>query len=125
MSLFRLCICMALGLTFCGEPAAFAAALTVELQTVDMHYPVFVPPPAPAAVTPALKEERFPLERAVNFQEMASNLNPEQKKYLEEHRFLLLPASAFAGDYDEPPDVCSPNGFFNEMLSMFWNSQLN
>ena len=101
---------------FLVSGSATAKTLTVELQTVTIQ--TLAQPPAlrESAVVPGLKEERFSLEKAINYKEMADRvgvLSDAQIQYLEKHRFLLLPRKQFlfASGGEHP--------VYNEMLYNF------
>ena len=71
-----------------------------------------------AKVVPALKENKFPLTDAINFSEVEKRLGgltAEQKKYLEEHRFLVLAKKDFIAPFADGDG----GDLYDEMLANF------
>src|SRR5208337_2158449 len=75
----------------------------------------------PAVVTPALQEQAVALDRALNYKQVTAflgvRLTPGQKKFLNEHRFLLIPkgVTRFKGVVNPGAEgVC-----YDEMLGLF------
>ncbi len=108
----------------CGseKPAPPPAGPTVSLPALELQAFGALPPPEPAAVTPALQEKPATLERAVNYRQVMAllgvRLSPGQTKFLNEHRFLLIPKSAtsFKGKVDLMAGEGNP---YDEMLGLF------
>ena len=106
----------------CSEKAAPpVSGPTVSLPALELEAFGALPPAKPEAVTPALQDQTVTLEKAVNYKQVMAflqvRLTPGQKKFLNEHRFLLLPKSAtrFQGQTD-----LGKEGFsYDEMLGLF------
>ncbi|MDR1111565.1 MAG: DUF3160 domain-containing protein [Deltaproteobacteria bacterium] len=90
--------------------AAIAAEMAVQLRPVELRS--FSQPTAPWKddSIPAFREEAFPLQQAVNLEavlQRVGGLDEAQKRYLERHRFLVLPRDRMSldgpmfGDNDE------------------------
>ena len=102
-----------------AAPAAMGPAVT--LPAVQ---PTFaeLPPYQAKNIVPMLKERTFPVDRAVNYKQVASflgiQLTPGQKKFLADHKFLLIPKSAtkFKGKVDLSGMDEDP---FDEMIGLF------
>jgi hypothetical protein len=81
-----------------------------------------LPPAKPRTVMPRLQEQAVTLDRAVNYRQVLDflevRLSPEQRKFLQEHRFLLVPKSvtAFKGKVDLGP---GEGNRYDEMLGLF------
>jgi hypothetical protein len=98
------------------------AGPTVVLPAVELEAFGALPPVKPAAVTPACREQTGSLDRAVNYRQVLAflevRLSAEQRKFLIEHRFLLVPKSATA--FKGRVDLGSGEGNrFDEMLGLF------
>ena len=95
---------------------------TVSLPALELEAFGALPPSQPAAVTPALQDQAVTLDRAVNYRQVVAflgvRLTPGQQKFLNEHRFLLIPKSAtgFKGKVDLGS---GEGGRFDEMLGLF------
>ncbi len=106
----------------CTEKAAPPpAGPTVSLPALELEAFGALPPANPAVVTPALKDQAETLDRALNYQQVMAflqvRLSPGQEKFLNEHRFLLIPkgATRFQGQAD-----LGGEGFsYDEMLGLF------
>ncbi len=70
----------------------------MSLPALELEAFGVLPASQPAAVTPALQEQAVTLDRALNYKQVMAflgvRLTPGQKKFLNEHRFLLIPKSA-------------------------------
>jgi hypothetical protein len=105
----------------CSEKAAPPAGPTVSLPAAELKGFGFLPTVKPAAVTPAMQEQSAPLDKAINYKQVMDflgvRLTPAQRKFLEEHRFLLISKSAtkFKGLADLGPEGRS----YDEMLGLF------
>ena len=115
-------IVMGSALCGCEKPAAPPAGPTVSLPAVEVQAFGALPPAAPAAPAPAFKDQAAPVERALNYQQvmtlLGAQLSPDQVKFLNAHRFLLIPKSAtrFQGKVDICGESDDP---FDEMLGLF------
>jgi hypothetical protein len=105
----------------CSQKAAPPAGPTVSLPAVELKGFGVLPAVKPGAVTPALQEQPGTLAKAINYKQVLDfwgvQLTPVQQKFLEQHRFLLIPKSAtkYKGQVDlEGGDLCS-----DEMLGLF------
>ncbi len=94
---------------------------TVSLPALELGAFGALPPSPPAAVTPALQEPAVAVDRALNYKQVLAfvgvRLTPGQKKYLNEHRFLLIPKgdTRFKGQAN-----LGHEGFhYDEMLGLF------
>src|SRR5208283_1073896 len=80
------------------KPAPPVTGPTVSLPALELEAFGALPSPAPEAITPALQEQAVALERALNYKQVTAflgvRLTPAQKKFLNEHRFLLIPKGA-------------------------------
>ncbi len=80
-----------------------------------------VPPAKKVTPSPKLKDSATTPDKAVNHEEVMSflriTLSETQKKFLEENKFLLLPANAAGEAPTGPEDPCAPP--WDEMLSRF------
>ncbi len=102
-----------------AAPKALGPAVTLPAVTPTFSEPA---PYQAKNIIPVLKERAFPVDRAVNDKQVAAflgiQLTPAQKKFLTDHKFLLIPKSAtkfrdkvdFSG-MDEDP--------FDEMIGLF------
>jgi hypothetical protein len=74
------------------------AGPTVSLPVLQLEPFGILPPPKPGSVTPALQDQAVTLDRAVNYRQVLAflkvRLSPGQEKFLNEHRFLLIPKNA-------------------------------
>ncbi|MDL2207940.1 DUF3160 domain-containing protein, partial [Desulfovibrio sp. OttesenSCG-928-M16] len=98
--------------------AAMSQPASIPLQSITLRSFASAPDSAPAVVPPSLSEQRFPLAAASNFlavEKRLGGLTDIQKKYLEEHRFLLLPKKNFL----DPLPGGSSHGLYDEMLDNF------
>ena len=114
-ALFAVFALLLLGLS----PLSPQAAERVEVRLQPVEIRALAQPPAvrESAVSPAFKEERFSLEQAVNYKEIierVGELSDAQKKYLNRHRFLLLPRDRFFF-----PGDGGVGAYCNEMLHNF------
>ncbi|HEY9072973.1 MAG TPA: DUF3160 domain-containing protein, partial [Desulfobaccales bacterium] len=93
----------------------------MSLPAVELKAFGALPAAKPAAVTPALQEQPVTLDKAINYKQVMAflgvRLTPEQQKFLNEHRFLLLPkgATKFKGKTGLGGEGLS----YDEMLGMF------
>lgn len=99
--------------------SALAAAPAVPLRSASVQ--TFASPQEPwkNTVTPAFKEERFPLSRAANLEAVAERvggLSEAEKNYLEKHRFVLLPRE---GHILRSPPAAAYSPGYDEMLGLF------
>jgi hypothetical protein len=110
-------------IAMCGSEKAAPppAAPTVSLPALELAAFGALPLLQPAAVTPALQDQTVTLNRAVNYHQVMAflgvRLTPGQQKFLNEHRFLLLPKAAtrFKGVVNPGAEgVC-----YDEMLGLF------
>ena len=106
----------------CTEKAAPPpAGPSVSLPAVALQAFGTLPSSPPASVTPALQEPAVALDRALNYQRVLAflgvRLTPQEKKFLEKHRFLLISKSAtkFKGRVDLGWESAS----YDEMLGLF------
>ena len=93
----------------------------MSLPALELEAFGALPAVQPAAVTPALQEQPVTLDKAINYKQVMAflevRLTPGQQKFLNEHRFLLLPkgATKFKGRTD-----LGGEGFsYDEMLGLF------
>ncbi|SHN71549.1 DUF3160 domain-containing protein [Desulfovibrio litoralis] len=97
---------------FFNASLALAEPVEIELKSVPSNFAVFVPDKVSFVVTPNMQEKLFPLEKAINYEQLGAQLTLEQKKFLYEHRFLLLkklPGLYYSGEGPQ----------WDEMLSKF------
>lgn len=104
------------------KPAPPPVGPTVALPALDLEPFGMLPPPQPTKVTPALEEQAATVDRAINYRQVMAflgvRLTPQQKKFLDEHRFLLIPKSATA--FRGKVDLGAGDAFrFDEMLGLF------
>ena len=97
------------------------AGPTVSLPALELEAFGALPPSLSASVSPASKEQAMTLDRALNFRRVTAflgvRLTPGQKRFLNEHRFLLIPKgdTRFKGQVE-----LGGMGFhYDEMLGMF------
>jgi hypothetical protein len=96
---------------------------TVVLPAVELEAFGALPAAKPAAVTPACLEKTATLDRAVNYRQVLAflevRLSAGQRKFLNKHRFLLVPKSATA--FKGRLDLGSVGGDHrvDEMLGLF------
>jgi hypothetical protein len=120
-------VCLFLAVIFIAmcsseKPAPPPVGPTVSLPALELQAFGTLPPVEPAAVTPALEEKPATVDRAINYRQVLAllgvRLSPEQKKFLNEHRFLLIPksATAFRGKVDL---IAGDGNPFDEMLGLF------
>jgi hypothetical protein len=99
------------------------AGPTVVLPAVELEAFGALPPAQPAAVTPACLEQTATLNRAVNYRQVLTflgvRLSAGQRKFLNKHRFLLVPKSstAFKGKVDLGGRQLGMS--YDEMLGLF------
>jgi hypothetical protein len=99
------------------------AGPTVVLPAVELEAFGALPPAKPAAVAPAYLEPTPTLNRAVNYRQVMAflkvRLSAGQRKFLNEHRFLLVPKSstAFKGKVDLGGGQLGMS--YDEMLGLF------
>ncbi|MHB8066335.1 MAG: DUF3160 domain-containing protein [Desulfobaccales bacterium] len=104
------------------KPTPPPAGPTVSLPAVELQAFGSLPPAPPAAAAPSLQDQAAPVDRALNYKQVMAMLGvrptPGQIKFLNEHRFLLIPKSAtrFKGKVDVCGESDDP---FDEMLGMF------
>jgi hypothetical protein len=104
------------------KPAPPPAGPTVSLPALELEAFGDLPPGGAEAVTPALKDQASTVDKAVNYNQVAAflggRLSPAQKKFLNEHKFLLIPKSVtkFRGKVDLSGGEGDP---FDEMLGLF------
>jgi hypothetical protein len=105
----------------CSEKAPpSVAGPTVSLPALELQAFGALPVLKNVAVTPALREQSVTLDRAVNYQQVMAflgvRLTPEQKRFLGEHRFLLIPKNAtkFKGKVNLGSYIS-----YDEMLGLF------
>jgi hypothetical protein len=103
------------------KPTAPVAGQAVSLPALELEAFGLLPSSRPAAIVPALQEKAATLDRALNREEVTAFLGvlltPGQEKFLNEHRFLLIPKDAsrfkglvyFGGEEDS----------YDEMLGLF------
>ena len=102
-----------------AAPAAMGPA--VSLPAVQPNF-AELPPYQAKNIVPMLKERIYPVDRAMNYKQVASflgiQLTPAQKKFLADHKFLLIPKSAtkFKGKVDLSGMDEDP---FDEMIGLF------
>lgn len=114
-------LCMAACSSEKGGPPP--AGPTVVLPAVELEAFGALPPAKPAAVTPACLEQTATLDRAVNYRQVMAflgvRLSAEQRKFLNKHRFLLVPKSAtnFKGRVDLGGGQLGVS--YDEMLGLF------
>ena len=106
----------------CTEKAAPPpAGPSVSLPAVALQAFGALPSSPPASVTPAFQEPAVALNRALNYRQVLAflgvRLTPQEKKFLEKHRFLLISKSAtkFKGRVDLGWESAS----YDEMLGLF------
>jgi hypothetical protein len=118
--LFLAVLCMAACSSEKGGPPP--AGPTVVLPAVELEAFGALPPAKPTAVTPTCLEQTATLDRAVNYRQVLDflevRLSAGQRKFLNEHHFLLVPksATAFKGMVDLG---LGENIRFAEMLGLF------
>jgi hypothetical protein len=98
------------------------AGPTVVLPAVELEAFGALPPAQPAAVTPACLEPTATLDRAVNYRQVLASLGVRlsagQRRFLNKHRFLLIPKSAT--DFKGRVDLgAGERDRFDEMLGLF------
>jgi len=104
------------------KPAPPPAGPTVSLPAATTEAFGDLPPAETEAITPSLKETASPLDKAVNYKQVTAflglRLTPAQKKFLNEHKFMLVPKSAtkFKGKVDLSGVDDDP---FDEMIGLF------
>jgi hypothetical protein len=111
---------LALILTCAGRVGQSAAADLPALTLPPVSLTAFaeLPPPTPLEVTPALKDSATTVDKATNakgvMQLLGLRLTPAQKKFLNEHKFLMVPkrATRFRGTMGDGWE-------WDEMLGMF------
>ncbi len=97
-----------------GQSKAESPSITLKSATIRDFS--FTPPPPPAEITPAFKEKSFNLKEAANYREiraLVGPLTPEQERYLEKNRFLLLPKAKYLAFRR------TGQGVYDEMLANF------
>lgn len=106
----------------CEKPTPPLPGPTVSLPAVELQTFGNVPPAPPAAPAPAFQDQAATMEKAINYRQVMAllgvGLTSEQIKFLNAHRFLLIPKSAtrfrgkvdLCGESDDPSD---------EMLGLF------
>src|SRR3974390_1213952 len=81
-----------------SAPTVVVAGPTVSLPAVELETFGDLPPAKVEAVIPSLKAQASNVDRAVNYQQVMAflgvQLTPAQKKFLNDHRFLLIPKNA-------------------------------
>jgi hypothetical protein len=98
------------------------AGPTVTLPDVKLEAFGALPPPAQETVTASFKEPASTVDRAVNVKQVMDflgvRLTPAQKKFISDHKFLLIPKTAtkFKGKVDLCGESEDP---FDEMLGLF------
>jgi len=104
-----------------APPAPPVMGPTVSLPALELEAFGALPSLPPAVVTPALQEQAVALDRALNYKQVTAflgvRLTPGQKKFLNEHRFLLIPkgVTRFKGVVNPGAEgVC-----YDEMLGLF------
>ena len=96
--------------------AADPPALTLPMVKLTAFAPL--PPQQILQIKPALKDSATTVDQAANLQGVMKllgvQLTPGQKKFLDEHKFLLIPkdATRFKGKMDD-------GWLYDEMLGMF------
>ena len=103
------------------KPAPPVTGPTVSLPALELGAFGALPSLPPEAVAPALQEQAVTLDRALNYKQVMAfvgvRLTPGQKKFLNEHRFLLIPkgTTRFKGQVN-----LGREGFhYDEMLGLF------
>lgn len=103
------------------KPAPPVTGPTVSLPALELGAFGALPSSPPEAVAPALQEQAATLDWALNYKQVTAflgvRLTPGQKKFLNEHRFLLIPKgdSRFKGQVN-----LGGMGFhYDEMLGLF------
>ena len=105
-----------------SAPTVVVAGPIVSLPAVELETFGDLPPAKAEAVIPSLKEQASNVDRAVNYPQVMAflgvQLTAAQKKFLSDHKFLLIPKSATKfrgkvdlGGVDEDP--------FDEMIGLF------
>jgi hypothetical protein len=103
-------------------PAAPPAGPTVSLPSAELGAFGALPPLKQEAVTPSFKEPATQVDKAVNVKQVMEflgvRLTPAQRKFINDHKFLLIPKSAtkFKGKVDLYGESDDP---FDEMLGLF------
>jgi hypothetical protein len=98
------------------------AGPAVSLPAVKLEAFGALPPAVQETVTPAFKEPAATVDRAVNVKQVMDflgvRLTPAQKKFIQDHKFLLIPKSAtkFKDKVDLSGESEDP---FDEMLGLF------
>ncbi|GAB1409555.1 DUF3160 domain-containing protein [Desulfovibrionales bacterium] len=98
--------------------AAPPSPAPIALKNISLHSFAAPPPPFPAMKPAALKEAHFTLDQASNFsavEKRLGGLTKAQKRYLEEHRFVVLPQKAFLNNFPDAPEWI----LYDEMLNEF------
>jgi hypothetical protein len=109
----------------CGSepPAPIAGPPALTLPEVKLQAFAPLPPPAPPAVTPSLQDTASNLAQAANYPEVMSflgvRLSAAQQKFLNDHKFLLIPkgATRFQGQFSF--EGCHFGYAWDEMLGLF------
>ncbi|MGC2433333.1 MAG: DUF3160 domain-containing protein [Desulfobaccales bacterium] len=103
------------------KPAPPVTGPTVSLPALELEAFGALSPSPSASISPALKEQVMTLDRALNFRQVTAflgvRLTPGQKRFLNEHRFLLIPKgdTRFKGQVD----LGGPMLHYDEMLGLF------
>jgi hypothetical protein len=98
-----------------GNSAPPGGPVALTLPAVKLEAFAELPPPVHFEVTPSLQDSATTVDKATNYKEVVKflglKLTEGQKKFLNEHKFLLIPkrATGFKGKMGE----------YDEMLGMF------
>ena len=103
------------------KPAPPLVGPTVSLPALEMEGFGELPPLEAEAITPSLVDQASAVDKAVNYKQVMAflgvRLTPGQRKFLTDHKFLLIPKSAtkFRGKVDFSGGEGNP---FDEMLGL-------
>ena len=109
----------------CGteKPSPPAGPPALNLPPVKLEPFAELPPPAEVAVTPSFKDRTAAAERAANYKQVMAflglRLTGPQKKFLSDHKFLLIPKSATKFKGKLAFEACTPGYPWDEMLGLF------
>ncbi|MEW6388197.1 MAG: DUF3160 domain-containing protein [Thermodesulfobacteriota bacterium] len=109
----------------CGpeKPVPPSGPAPLSLPPLKLEPFAEIPPLTPLSVTPAFKEQIPDAERAANYKQVMGflgvRLNADQKKFLNDQKFLLIPKSATRFKGKLTFEGCTPGYQWDEMLGLF------
>jgi len=119
--LLCLAVLLMAALTF-AKPTPLLAGPSVTLPEVELKAFGDLPPLKPVDISPSLKDQASTVDKAVNYKRVMAflgvRLTPGQVKFLNKHKFLLIPkrATRFKGQVN----LGGGEGYgFDEMLGLF------